>query len=129
MWYAIHDAAGRLVSTGTVIADPLPTGLTAVPIGEAPPAGDWNPATRTFDAPKISKPALPVIDFLRRFHMVNEEAPIRAAAATDPVIATFLGRLNVIKEVYLDHPETIAGVNYLASKGLIAPGRSAEILA
>jgi len=129
MWYAIHDAAGKLVSTGTVIADPLPAGLTAVPVGETQPTGDWNPATRSFDAPKVSKPALPVIDFLRRFHMVNEEAPIRAAAATDPVIATFLGRLNVISEVRLDNAETIMGVQYLASKGLIAPGRVAEILA
>lgn len=129
MWYAVHDATGTLVSTGTVIADPLPDGLTAVAVGETRPEGDWNPATRTFMAPKIAKAALPVIDFLRRFNMITEEAPIRAAAATDPVIATFLGRLGVIDSVHLDHPETVAGVNYLASKGLIAPGRVTEILA
>jgi hypothetical protein len=29
MLYAVHDSTGRLVSTGTVVADPLPAGLTA----------------------------------------------------------------------------------------------------
>lgn len=53
MTYLIHDADGRPVSIGTVIADPLPDGLTAVPLDADDQAGlragsrRWDAATRT----------------------------------------------------------------------------------
>lgn len=53
IWYGIYeDKTGRLVSQGTVIADPLPEGLVAVEIAEQNPEGfAWNPETRAFDIP------------------------------------------------------------------------------
>lgn len=50
--YAIHDTTGRLVSVGTIVADPLPKALTAValtdPDGRAllDGSGLWDQATR-----------------------------------------------------------------------------------
>lgn len=51
MWYAIYRTSdGVLISTGTVIADPLPDGLASVELGEAfDQSGKiWNPTTYTF---------------------------------------------------------------------------------
>lgn len=53
IWYAVFDEkTGRLVSQGSVLADPLPEGLTAVEIPEQNPEGlAWNVETRAFDIP------------------------------------------------------------------------------
>lgn len=59
--YMIHDGAGEPVSLGTVVADPLPTGLIAVALTDAEHAGiqdgtmTWDAATRTV----IAAPAAP----------------------------------------------------------------------
>lgn len=130
MWYAVYRAQdGGLVSQGTVVADPLPEGLVAVALGEERPAGVWNPATRSFDpAPTAPREPLPVIDFMRRFGFVKE-AQIRAAAKTDPMIETFLSRLNIVSTVNLDHPETTQGVGYLQQAGLLTAAEAAAVLA
>jgi hypothetical protein len=40
-WLAVwRTADGALVSTGTVIANPLPAGLSSTSLGENPPSGD-----------------------------------------------------------------------------------------
>jgi hypothetical protein len=59
--YAVHDSTGRLVSTGTVIADPLPPGLTARLLTEQEAAwlaagGQWDAAARAVREPA---PAVP----------------------------------------------------------------------
>jgi hypothetical protein len=61
-YFAVHDADGKLVATGTTVAtdaELAERGLTAKRFtgGNAPPAGkDWNPQTRAFD---IAHPAPP----------------------------------------------------------------------
>ena len=56
-YFAIHEiATGRLKSMGSVIADPLPAGLTAVDIVNPPLDSEmWDEATKTFIArpPKV----------------------------------------------------------------------------
>ena len=128
MWYAVIEAAsGQLLSTGTVLADPLPKGLEAIAVGDEPPAGDWNTQTRQFD-PSTAKVAIEPIEFLRRFTFA-EEVAIRAAAKNDIGIEVFLARLAAARSVSLDHPDTIGGMQYLTGKGLITAGRAAEVLA
>lgn len=64
-WYAIHDASGQLVSTGTVLADPLPAGLTALPIDGPPDFGrdEWDPATLAFNRrPTVTYNSLKMAD-------------------------------------------------------------------
>lgn len=53
-WRVVYEAStGRQVSLGTVVADPLPTGLTALALGDADAAmlrdgsGFWDDATRS----------------------------------------------------------------------------------
>jgi hypothetical protein len=52
-WFAIYEkATGRLVSTGTVVADPLDPGLEKVALAAAPEFGaqDWDPAAKALVA-------------------------------------------------------------------------------
>lgn len=51
MWKAIYlTVSGDLVSLGTVVANPLPEGLSVVDVGPERPEGAWNPLTHGFDA-------------------------------------------------------------------------------
>lgn len=49
-WFAVYEVeSGRLVSQGSVVADPLPEGLAAVEIVEQNPEGMiWSPEVRGF---------------------------------------------------------------------------------
>jgi hypothetical protein len=54
---------------------------------------------------------------------------VRVAAKTDPIIEDFLDLLNSADEVLLDNPETIAGMAYCVSLGLLSAQEAAEVLA
>lgn len=52
-WFAVYEkATGRLVSTGTVVADPLDPGLEKAALAAAPDfsAQDWDPAAKALVA-------------------------------------------------------------------------------
>ena len=68
------------------------------------------------------------LDYMRRFTLV-EEAGIRVAARTDPMIEVILGRLSAAEYVDVTDPETMAGVDYLVGMGLLTAERKAEVLA
>jgi hypothetical protein len=128
MWYAVYQTAtGALVSLGTVIADPLPSGLSAVAVGTDKPLGQWNSATLVFDAPVVTRTPIAPLDFMRRFTM-SEEAAIRTLARTDAMAEVFLSRLAAAQIVHLDNQETIDGVNYCISAGTITAARGSVIL-
>lgn len=65
------------------------------------------------------------LEFLRLF---TAEERIVVRLSTDSLVVDFLYLLNLAQDVKLDDPDTIAGVNYLESLGLLAEGRAAEIL-
>lgn len=60
--FAVYNAGtGAIVSTGTVLADPLPAGLTSTALDATGAAnlaagGTWNTGTHTFDAPTPAPP-------------------------------------------------------------------------
>lgn len=68
------------------------------------------------------------LDYMRRFTLV-EEAGIRVAARTDPMIEVILGRLSAAEYVDVTDTETMAGVDYLVVNGLLTAERKAEVLA
>lgn len=72
------------------------------------------------------------VSYLRRFTQA-ERIAIRAAAAGSAVLDDYLKLLDITIAqggvVNLDDPDTIAAVGMLEAAGLIAPGRSTEILA
>jgi hypothetical protein len=55
-WYAIVDATGEAVSFGTVIANPLPEGLTSIEVAGPPSATEqWDKVTRA----AVARPVAP----------------------------------------------------------------------
>lgn len=127
MWYAIYNVeGGELVSLGTVVADPLPTGLSAKEVGESRPEGEWSVAALNF-GPAPCASLLASQDFMGRF-TVAEEAAVRQRAMTDPMLQTFLARVERARSVSMAHPDMVAGMQYLVQLGLITAERCAEIL-
>jgi hypothetical protein len=127
MWHAIYRAEDReLVSTGTVIADPLPDGLLSVPIDGEPNGRTWNVATLAFDAAPRQDVFIPN-EFMNWFTL-EEESKIRARARIDSDMATFLARTERAPTITLSHPETIAGVNYCVATGCLSAERGQERL-
>jgi len=52
-WFAVCEkATGRLISTGTIVADPLDSGLEKIELADAPDfsAQDWDPVAKTLTA-------------------------------------------------------------------------------
>jgi hypothetical protein len=129
MWHAIYKIGnGALVSIGTVLADPLPGGMAAKQYADLPGAGmAWDASVQDF----VAVPPAPVLlvpqDFMGRF-TVAEETAIRARAMSDASMLTFLARVERARTVCLSHPDTIAGMNYILSLGLITAARHTEIL-
>lgn len=78
------------------------------------------------ELPKIT-PIVPLsqLEFLRKF---TAEERISVRSSIDPMVIDFLHLLNLAQNIRLDDPDTIAGINYCESIGLLAEGRAAQIL-
>lgn len=76
-FYAVIDSGGNAVSFGTVLAEPLPAGLTAVDLGREPNFGveRWDAATRTL----VPLPAVVVKDLLDDIMAFPEVLTLTAA--------------------------------------------------
>ncbi len=85
--YLIHDADGKAVSVGTVVADPLPAGLTAVALSDADAAAlgntrRWDANTRTM-IDRTPDPVVPSVeDRLAAVESEVQQIKTRAAATT-----------------------------------------------
>ena len=116
MQYELRDENGIVINT-IVLQDetqwPVPVGHTLHALAD--PVSVQNKTT------------LSRLEFLRCF-TVTERVAIRQASATDPIIYDFLDLLYQAQEVRVDDPDTIAGLQYLEMQGLLAQGRSTEIL-
>ena len=131
-WYAFYDAAtGALASLATDIPANLPANLAYVSLGATLPDQsryDWDAATRAFVARAVVSAPLTPYEFVTLF-TDGEMAGILAAAQTSQAVNVYLERLRFAQEVLLSDPATIAGVNALATGGLITTARASEILA
>jgi hypothetical protein len=94
-WYVVVNDQGGCVSLGTVVADPLPGGLSAVALSDADAAalngggGVWDAATQSVIVPPPPVPDAVEARKLRRWLILNGHDPdgITAAigAMVDPV--------------------------------------------
>ena len=127
-WFAVYEAdTGRLRSTGTVLADPLPEGLEARGYEARPEGMDWNPETRDFDIPRaVPGTVLTPAEFMDRFTLA-EDVAIETAAASDPMIRVFLRRVQNNPTIRMNNELVAQGLGYLVQAGLITPERAAEI--
>lgn len=78
-------------------------------------------------ASMYTRPVITKYEFLNRFTS-EERIGIRAAAASNAQLHDFMAMLDISEEVRLANPTTTGGVQFLEVVGLIAEGRSAEIL-
>ena len=81
--------------------------------------------------PVVQQPVeriLTKLAYLRHFS-AEERITIRTAAKTNAVLEDYLSMLELADEINLDDPDTVAAVEMLEQAGLLAAGRSAEILA
>lgn len=117
--YEVISAQGAVVNT-IVLADPgawTPPAGCSVRLYVAPP-----PEESSGDPPA---PILTQLAFLRRF---TPEERIAIRASNDLVVQDFLHLLGLAQDIRLDDADTVAGVGYLESLGLLAAGRAAVVL-
>ena len=133
-WFAVWETTtGRLVSIATVLADPLPAGLSVTTLGVDRPEGVWNILTHVFDPAPVLKPMLRLLDFAQRFTTAEREA-LQNMLATGT--QTQKNKLNAFRQYLTDAQGAdlndayiVASVNLMESAGVIGAGRAAVILA
>lgn len=82
--------------------------------------------TRIWVTPPAPPVGLTFLQFIALFTQVEQAAIM---ASTDAQVRLFLLMAAGANEIILSDPQTEAGVNYLASQGLLIPQRAAQILA
>lgn len=146
MWHAIYRLdSGALVSVASDgnVADPLPDGLGSVPYESQPDLAVvvWDDAARMF-VPRPPAPARQVIsrqDFMDRIGQdtvaLVEYASVERAGDPPAVgmqkaqLRAWLRRFDVITEVVLTDPRTVAGIDALIAGGLLPAERRDAVLA
>lgn len=135
-YYAVYETStGILKSQGSVIANPLPAGFTAIDIVN-PPADNtiWDTVTHTF-VPKPSPRILLKVDFIQRFSLAERKEMFgfnfgtTYTAAQQKNLASFMRYLDFLDRIPLDDSGIQQGVNYLETVGILAAGRAAQVLA
>lgn len=82
-WFTVYrESDGSVISTGTVIADPLPPGMVKKALSGRPdPETDWNPETLRHELRPIPAPAIDrVEEFMAHLVRVNRDE-VRAELA------------------------------------------------
>lgn len=135
MWNALYETAtGRLLSIGSVVADPLPEGTAVVEYAERPDQTTqvWDEATHDFVQRASVPPSLTRIDFIRRFTVAERESLkemlLNGTATQKRKVGAFVDYLGYDDDVYLGDQYIIDSVNLMESAGVLAAGRAAEVL-
>ena len=82
----------------------------------------WNPETETYE---LGDNQLTKLAFLSKFTL-QERIAIRAS--TDPVVEDIMELFDAAQYISKKDPNTIQGLQYIGSVGLLTPERVAEIL-
>lgn len=96
----------------------------AATLGPRPSEAEIAAASANLAAPRIITPRA----FRERLTLA-EQAAIMQAAMADVDVLDWRLRAAEAQEIDLDHPETVAGLDFLISKGLLTAERRAAILA
>lgn len=136
----LASSAGALLAWKPTVGDlpspPMNSVIRELPEWDAPPALPyvWSPEHLNWVVPANPTRTLTRLEFRWRY-TAQEQAAIRRAIRShvDEDVRDMLGvladSLSEATEIDVTDPRTIAGVQYHAAVGLIAPTRVAEILA
>lgn len=125
MTYAVYDTAtGTLISTGDVVANPLPAGMSVTTVAST--NGVWNTSTHVFDQAPVIKPPIPKVTIIKRMTVTEFQG---FKTSTDPQIEYFWEMFRAADMVDPNDTATQNGFAYATSIGILASGRTAQILA
>jgi len=122
-------AAIRNIETGEItVVDQTPTHVHGV--WECGNMRFTDPSKDIFEAVETFAPTMSVVDFWELF-TVQEETLIRQKATTEPIIATWLRRLDDQRTVSVNItlPAVVSAITYVATDIPLAAGRLDTILA
>jgi hypothetical protein len=133
-WFAVWKTSnGELVSVGTVVASPLPAGLSTTDLGQDQPSGVWNNVTHTFDPAAVLKAVLTLKEFAQRFTVAEREAlwdiQQNGTATQKKKLGAFRQYMTDAGSADLNDAYIVASVQLMEAGGVIAAGRAAVITA
>jgi hypothetical protein len=127
-WFAVYRLAdGELVSTGTVIADPLPEGLAAKEIDGDPAGLVWNAAALQFEAPPPPDLSQVMVDTDAILHALGPALRFTLWSNADPRVQYFaycLGAMNNVRAA-----EVVSSLDLVESLGIIDSAKRAALVA
>ncbi len=125
MTYAVYDTTtGALISTGDVVANPLPAGMSVTTVTSI--AGIWNTTTHTFDPVPVVRPPITKVVIIKRLTVAEFQA---FKNSTDANIEYFWEMFRSADSIDPNDTATQNGFAYATSIGILASGRTAQILA
>ena len=126
-WYAVTDAEGKLLSTGTVIDDPASyaeRGLTVTTLDSDPIGKVWNEASKTFQDAPPTQNSYATVDWVSRFTPTEYMA---FRNSTDPNIQYFMYLVDHAQTVTPQGQQVQQGLAYAVQIGLLTADRAAVI--
>lgn len=127
-YYKYSEATGELIEISDFPMQPASfQAVSEVPVSAADLMNiySWDPSTLAF-GPKVTV-VVTKKEFLKRI-TPNEYAAIKAAAASNGMIDYYWQLFMVAENIDLKDPDTVQGIQTLEQIGLLAAGRSDEIL-
>jgi hypothetical protein len=118
-WHILYNTTGASVSIGTVIADPLPAGITAIPLTDEQGEGlhngslKWDEETRTLVATPTPAPTMSASDWVdaqqfsgnRTTTMLYLKLQLDAAGKSSAKLAAVQGWLDALIVAGVTQPE------------------------
>jgi len=96
--------------------------------GDASPGWLYDGSTFAPPAPVVLPKIISKVQYLKRFTQA-ERVAVREAAKVSPIVDDYIRLMDAASDIDLADPDTVDGVNALEAAGLLAAGRSAEVLA
>lgn len=121
-YYALHLEDGRLV--GVTNEEPVALGGVSIKEIQSPQleSSVWD--TELLDFVRTSS-VYSKLEFMNRF---TAEERVAARLSTDPVVQDILNLLTLAEYVNVSDQNTVSGVNYMVTAGIITSERASEIL-
>jgi hypothetical protein len=117
---------GLFLDDGTPVPAWPPYNATTVATGVAPPS--WAASVSDFGAPVAPAPVAAVITPMQFVLLLTPAEVTTWKNTTDPIAEQFWVALSVAQDVDLGSPIVTHGLAYVTATGLLAAGRSAQIL-
>lgn len=131
-YYVIHNKTGEMMYISEFSPPTEPYNGQGhhvyeieMPLSEVQNNYEWSIHHQTF-VPKDSN-VLTKLQFLKKF-TAGEYAAIKAATAQNGELDYYWQMFMVAEQINITNPDTISGVNMLATLGLITSQRATEIL-